>query len=142
MNFERGRPVSVVLGLGNLGRRDLYVEWPYLKTTRTEFYCLGNQYHIREIVDVLNNWYTREEKGISIFQFPATSGPGYDRFPPFVVTAAPGEETHYNSIYRKIDYDEILSRFFKVFNTEVRFKLWIHNTYENFGKFLRIVEVP
>jgi len=140
MNFERGRPANVSLGIGNLGRRNLYIKWPYVYSTDKSLGSFHGQYHISEFVDVLNNWYKKEELGIAIFGFPAPRG--QDRISEFVVTAAPGEETHYNSIYRKINYDEIFSRFFKIFNTQVRFKLWLYNTNEHLAQFLKVVEVP
>ena len=140
MNFERGRPVNVSLGIGNLGRRELYIEWPYVRSTDKSLNTFNRQYHISEFVDVLNNWYKANTMGIAVFGFPAPKG--QDRISEFVVTAAPGEETHYDSIYRKISYDEIFSRFFKIFNTQVRFKLWLYQQNEHFAKFLKTVEVP
>lgn len=140
MNFERNRPANVALWIGNLGRRDLYIDWPWVRSTNKSLGTFNRQRHISEFVIILDSWYKKKEWDIAVFCFPAPRA--QDRPSEFVITAASGEETHYDSIYRKIGYDEIFSRFFKEFNTRVEFKPWLYNSNVNFAEFLKTVEVP
>ena len=132
MNFERGRDPYVSIGIGNLGRRGLSIKWPWVKSQNL-------QYHISYFVNHLNNWYKEADNGMAVFEFPARKDQN-DMMNEFMITAAPGESTDCDSIYRKIEYDEIFSKFFRLVNGEEKdeFCLFLFNNDYHFFSFLRL----
>lgn len=120
MNFERGVDPKRALGIGELGRRGLSYEYPYIKSSAL-------QIHVKYLAWALDGWYKKQGKNISIFHFPCTETNEFESelIPPFVITAAPGEPTDYDSIYRKIEYSEIVSRFFQQVRESFEFRSWL-----------------
>jgi hypothetical protein len=130
MNFERGIDPKAALGIGEFGKRGLSYEDPYIKGSRTQF-------HIKYLVWILDGWYKYSDEKISIFHFPCNQGFSDDR-PPFVITALPGEPTDYYSMYRKISYSEIISKFWTLVNESWDFRLLIVNRSLDLANFLKI----
>ena len=131
MNFERGREPTVAMGLGHLGKRGISVEWPYL-------FKKGKQIHIKYLVWAIAGWNNTIEKQEAIFEFPALKEPLHNKNQ-YVVTAAFGEETHYDSIYRKIEYSEILMKFFQLVGN-LEFMEWIDDRSEDLSKMLKFID--
>lgn len=137
MNFERGVDPKKTLGIGEFGKRGLLYEEPWIKGDVL-------QYHVKHLVGALDGWYHFIEEKISIFQFPNKNSFNADErilednYPKYVITAAPGEPTDYDSIYRKIEYPEIVSRFWKLARESWEFRFWIFEKNESLANFLKL----
>lgn len=130
MNFERKIDPKAALGIGEFGKRGLSYDDPYIKSTH-------GQYHIKFLVWALDGWYKYSAEKISIFHFPCNQESSDDR-PPFVITALPGEPTDYDSMYRKISYSEIISKFWVLVNESWDFQWFISERNKDLSKFLKL----
>ena len=134
MNFERHLSPKVAMGIGSLGKRGLTVDLPWVKGR-------VKQYHVKYFAWALDGWYRKNKLGISLFHFPISLGPNSDHFhPKYVITAVPGELTDYDSIYRKIEYTEILSKFLKLVDNNCEFRFWLMVNDEDMYHFLKLEE--
>ena len=133
MNFERHLSPKVAIGIGSLGKRGLTVDLPWVRGRVI-------QYHVKNFVWALDGWYKNNNLGISIFHFPISPSPNLDYYPEYVITAVPGEPTDYDSIYRKIEYTEILSKFLKLVNSNWKFRFWLMENNEDLYHFLKLEE--
>ena len=131
MNFERNIDPHKALGVGNFGRRGLVYEEPWIKSKVM-------QYHVKTLAWALDAGYRLFEENISLFQFPASKSPNTDYHPEYIITAAPGEPTDYDSKYRKIEYSEIISRFWNLVNTNEKFRKMIRKRDTAMFSFLRL----
>jgi len=130
MNFERGRDPKVAVGLGVLGKRGLHFDEPWIKR-------IDKGWHVKYCSWALDGWYKQQKINIALFQFPSDPDRMKDElYPKYVITAVPGEPTHYDSIYRKIEYPEILSRFLHLLETEIDFLIFLEKTSPSFYNFL------
>lgn len=119
MTFKRGIDPKAAVGIGILGKRGLAYSYPWIKRSY-------GSWHVKHCAWALDGWYKEKKLGISVFHFPCNGDRlNQDLYPEYVITAAPGESTDYDSMYRKIEYSEIISRFFHLLENDSEFESWI-----------------